>query len=237
MKKIALFIALFMAFSAIAFGQDNPQTLTSPTPQNAGTLTPAQDSLLAPASQTAPEGESLMQPQTPATDAQTAKNEGGTPIFEITLGFKGLFNFKNSRNDFQWILGSRFSSNSPMFAGAGFGEMSVRTESEILGNRFDMEQELIRIPICIGFVAPTDFHLSVEAGPVFNYLARYKVNDEKQDLSGTDRTGWNGWVQFNAGPIIKKGSKPAISFMARYEFPFQSGSKGVWLFGISIGTF
>ena len=167
MKKIALFITLFMVFSAIAFGQDNPQTLTLPTPQKTDTLTPAQDSLLVSASQTAPDGESLVQSQTPATNTQTAKDEGGMPFLEMTVGFKGFLNYKDHRSDCQMILGSRFSSNSPMFAGAGFGWMTVHTESEILGNRFDMKQELIRIPICIGFVAPTNFHLSVKAGPVF----------------------------------------------------------------------
>lgn len=239
MKKIALFITLFMVFSAIAFGQDNPQTLTSPTPQNAGTLTPAQDSLLAPASQTVPEGESLAQSQTLATDAQTAKNEGGMGIIEYSLGFK--FKKENDtkafRDDFQAIFGKRFSSNSPMYAGVGFGYSLASTYSRILGNRFDTDQTILKIPICIGFVAPTNFRLSVKAGPVFNYLARYEINGDKQDLSGTDRTSWNGWVQFNAGPIIKKGSEPALCFMARYEFPFQSGGKGVWLFGISFGIF
>lgn len=66
--------------------------------------------------------------------------------------------------------------------------------------------------------------MTFQGGVEFNYLASMTMNNKTVDLSGTDRTSWNGVVGISIG-------YHGFGIGADYLFPFGSGD-GAWLVGL-----
>ena len=124
-----------------------------------------------------------------------------------------------------------FIKGTPIFFTIGWGIDMIDVETKVEKIKYKLEQNELDIPIHAGFMLGDidEIHLAVRGGVVLNYITSKKVNDEKVDLSGTDRTYWNGTARVSLG-------YNAVTIFAQYDFSLKSGGdSGIWRFGICLG--
>lgn len=163
----------------------------------------------------------------PLTDEKPDEKKGSTSIASTVLAL----NIKDKSNTFYFSFeGGNMNDKSHLLLSYGLG-LSI-TNSKYSSSHVKMETRstVLRLPILFGGIIgdKEKLHVTVRGGVSPNYLIRTKINDEIQDLSGSDRFGCNGVVR---GTFGYKG----MGLMVEYDIPFKSGAKGMWLFGLSIG--
>lgn len=229
MKKLVLSLVLAALGCGMAFGQEPQTTMPKPTP-----ITSNQDTIT-PTNARAGDMDNTKNTQK-LFSKNTIGNVGGTQvIFGITFGFRTKkdkdADSKASRILLDYEMGA-VGKKVPLFGTIGLGWLNSDYQAKIPGysRYYHTVGNTFRLSGRVGGIIGNwqGLHVSVRSGVVMNYLVNYKVNDEKQNLSGTDRVSWNGSVKFGVGYSI-------VNFMAEYEFPFVSGSKGIWMFGILLG--
>lgn len=168
-------------------------------------------------------------------DNHKTQNRGSQPAVALSLFGNSHKDKDNNANSSRFVGQIEFGLKGkkfPLFGTVGLGLSNTSYSADIPGysKRYTLESNSLRIPGYVGFlIGDTEkVHASLRGGAVLNYTINSKTNGEKRDLSGTDRTSWNGSVKFAIGYKI-------VNFMVEYEFPFQSGGKGVWLFGLHGG--
>ncbi len=146
----------------------------------------------------------------------TWKNDSFSSIFfEFNLGahFGDVFGIRAVGE-----IGKSFDEY-PIFAMLGIG----------YGFAFmgDYCSRTIRIPAEIGYFIGDNNkgHMDIRGGIGWNFLTGmdYKGNDI--DLSGYDRSSWNGSVRVSIG--YRK-----VNIFGQYDFSFQSNGGGNWFFGV-----
>lgn len=148
----------------------------------------------------------------------------------LVFAFGGHNVFKHSQtSSFTMVMeceGGKFISTSSAFYTFGLGLFISSAYSKNAYYTYDASNWGFRIPAHIGYLLGNDkkFHASVRAGVYTNFIVGNKVNKEHVDISFGDRFSWNGGIRFTVG-------YKEYCLMAEYEFPFQSGGKGVWMFG------
>lgn len=196
MKKLALSLALIVLCCGVAIAQNETPETNKP---QSGTVQSANSKTI-------------------------TKNVNSEGVLVLSI----CANFKNNPSRFVEQLDyGRMAKQIPLFGTIGIGFSNTDYSSSALGQTYSSSSWSLRVPGYVGYkVGSNDkLHAAIRGGVVMHYLLVSKVNKEKVDLSGIDRTSWNGSVKLTIGYGF-------LSIMAEYEFPFQSGVKDAWLFGI-----
>ena len=85
----------------------------------------------------------------------------------------------------------------------------------------------LRVPATLGYIIgdPDSFHIALHVGPMWSYIL--SVDMDGTDVDDMDRSSFSGLAKITMGYKY-------FSLCAEYVFPFESGSDGTWLIGISL---
>lgn len=163
----------------------------------------------------------------PLTEEKPVEKKGTTAIASTVLAI----NFKDKSNTFYFSFeGGHLIGKSHLLFSYGLGLAITNSKYTSSYVKMETKSTVLRLPILFGGLIgdKEKFHVTLRGGVSTNFLIRTKIDKEIQDLSGTDRFGWNGVVRGTVG--YKR-----LNLMVEYDIPFQSGVKGMWMFGFSIG--
>lgn len=154
-------------------------------------------------------------------------NKGERPIAPVVCGIMGFNFFQPSYFGFMMqVEGGIMNKEIPVFFTPGLGFSYGQYSSKILST----SSTSLRVPAYFGYLFGDvkKLHVAIRGGVVMDYLVAAKEGKQKIDLTSLDkRTFWGGSARLSVG--IEN-----YVLMTQYDFPFQSGSTGNWIIGISI---
>lgn len=123
-----------------------------------------------------------------------------------------------STSKFAWQIGAGWLANS--------FDYPTYTTSGSLMNKVGSIWTL-RVPATLGYIIgdPDSFHIALHVGPMWSYIL--SVDMDGTDVDDMDRSSFSGLAKITMGYKY-------FSLCAEYVFPFESGSDGTWLIGISL---
>lgn len=179
------------------------------------------------------ENESLPEVHTVELENQeTVTNQDNTDETRLAgaflFSFGGKNKFKSTTLVFEFESGD-FISTTNAFYTFGLGLFISDSRGKIAGYSYEASSWGFRLPAHIGYYKGFHrFHISARAGVYTNFLVNSKMNKEHIDVSFGDRFSWSGGIRVAIG--YRNGC-----LMVEREFPFESGGKGVWMFGFLMG--
>ena len=224
MRKFIICLSFLVLCGSMAFGQEPQQTEPEPAPMGTEPI----------------ENEEIRKTDSvpnavldAATLRKLAEEEAQSGSLDFIGGISLGWRYKKDSDAGSKVFGSlyhlelgKIGKKVPIFGTIGLGWKYTDVTVDIPGSSKDYNtiSNLLRATAYVGYRIVDDWNVSVRGGVVRNYQLSYKVNDEKQDLSGVDRVSWNGSVKLVVGIV-----------MVEYEFPFNSNAKGAWMIGVCIG--
>lgn len=224
MRKFIICLSFLVLCGSMAFGQEPQQTEPKSAPMSSEPI--ENEEIL----KTDSVANALPDPATVRRLAEEEVQSGDLDLLgNISLGWR----YKKDSDAGSEVHGSlyhletgKIGKKVPFFGTVGLGWKHTDVTVEIPGSSKDYTTiyDILRATAYVGYRIVDKWNFSVRGGLVYNYQLSYKVNGEKQDLSGTDRSFWNGSVKLVVGIV-----------MVEYEFAFNSNSKGTWMIGVCLG--